>query len=146
MPVGAAVGVGALAAGTGLVGAKMGSNASRDAARIQAQSADKAQGFNQQVFDYQKQITQPYIQNGQTSLSNLMAQHWGGTPEQYGMPPTGPRSVGGGMTAGAQRSLGGFAGPQGGGMVQMRAPDGSVRPVPQQLVEKYRAKGAQVVN
>lgn len=153
MPVGAVVGVGLLSAGTSVAAAKMGSSAAKNAAKTQAASADKAQGFNQQAFDYQKQITNPYIQNGQTSLANLMAQHWGGQPSQYGLPQ--PQAPQGGLHPGGalRGGLGNFAQPQppqgppqGGGMVNMRGPDGSMRPVPQQLVQKYLSKGASVVN
>jgi hypothetical protein len=140
--------LGAASAGTSLVAAKMGSSAAKNAAKTQAASADQAQRYNQQVYDYQKQITQPYITQGQTSLANLMAQHWGGRPEQYGLPQGAPMAAPQGV-----QSLATFGQPQGqqgpqvGGQgyaraVSMRAPDGSVRQVPPQLVSKYQQMGA----
>jgi hypothetical protein len=159
--------IGAAGVGASLYGASKASGASQEAARIQSQAANQAQAFNREVYQNQRQITNPYVQAGTESLARLMAQHWG-TPYQapqgpQGSPPMqtqpgpmmppngppqgslgamqqqGPRLVGSGQSLGAMQQ-----GPQG-GMVQMQAPDGSVQAVPQHVVAQLEQRGARRV-
>lgn len=148
--------VGAAGAGASLVGAKMSANASRDAAKLQVQSAEKAQRFTQQTYDDQKAAMQPYMQAGQQSLGALMARY-AGQPLQNRFAPGGGQAAepfqvpqGGGMPQGGQslaavgQMPGGPAQPmpqphgapssampmQGGGMVRVKAPTGEMAMLP----------------
>lgn len=170
-----AIGLGAAGAASSVYGAKKASDASKDAARIQVGSADKAQQFNERVYGDQKQLMAPYIQGGQESFARLMQQHWG-TPlpagaapsagnstvlaQQAGMalprPPQGSQMPQGGqpMTLGAMQSQAGGGPSQGQSMpgappqepmVLMESPDGERRPVPQSKVALAEQRGAKRV-
>lgn len=65
------IGAGVAAAG-GVADAAIGSHAAGKAADEQAQSADKALQFQQQVFDTQQANQKPFVDAGQTSISKLM--------------------------------------------------------------------------
>jgi hypothetical protein len=139
--------IGAASAGTSLASAKMQSNAANRASKAQSASQDTSQAFNQQAFDYQKQLMNPYAQAGQTSLANLMAQHWGGSPADYSQqqgPPQGQQAMPGQRPQGMAptmgqamprsqggQPLGGFAGPQGGMPQQGQAAPGMGQPAQQ---------------
>jgi hypothetical protein len=84
--------IGAAGVGAQVVGARNASNAAKDAARIQGQSADRAQAFNERVYGDQQQLMSPYVKAGSDSLARLMAQHWGTQPPA-GMSPSGGSSA-----------------------------------------------------
>jgi hypothetical protein len=143
--------IGAASAGTALVGAHMQASAAKNAANTQVAASDRAQGFNQQVYNDQRQLMQPYVTNGQTSLAKLMAQHWGGDQAQY-MPQQGPGPMPGqqGRSLAAMQGPGMGAPPQagmgGGPTVKMTSPDGSeTQDVPREHVPMFLAKGARVI-
>lgn len=74
---------GLIAGGIGAIGSITGSaiqaNASGNAADEQAQSADKALGFNQQVFNTNQANIAPYLSQGSTSAAQLLAAIQNGT-------------------------------------------------------------------
>lgn len=78
--------IGAAGVGASVYAAHKSSDAAQTAAQQQQDAAGKAQQFNQQVYDDQKQRIQPYTQAGQYALANLMARQYGGTPAAYGQP------------------------------------------------------------
>lgn len=84
--------IGAAGVGAQAIGARNASNAAKDAARIQGQSADRAQAFNERVYGDQQQLMSPYVKAGSDSLARLMAQHWGTQPPA-GMSPSGGSSA-----------------------------------------------------
>lgn len=128
--------VGAASAGAGVVGAKMQSNAVNKAAKLQTAAADKSQAFNQQVYNDQRHDLQPFVQGGTSAFQQLLG-NW--QAKQPGYQPPQPQ---------AQQAPSPFGQamqpqqPQGGGMVQLRAPDGSVQGVPAHLADQFMAKGA----
>lgn len=145
MPTG--IGTAALIAGIAGAGASAGgaaiqAHAAKNAAKTQAQSADEALRLNQRVYDDQMRMVSPYVQFGTQSLGNLGRLSATPFSEQTSGMVSAARGGGGipnfqqGMSNPAQGiSLGqiGMAGmgqPGGGGMVQLRAPDGVVRPFP----------------
>jgi hypothetical protein len=140
-------------AGASLVSGAMGAHAAKSAATTQAASADKALALNSRIYDDQKAQMQPFVTGGQQAFQTLL----NGWQSRQGMAPgqamasTPLRQVGSGQTPQAAAFSQAMGAPNSGspglssGMVQMRAPDGTVRPVPSQLVDKYRARGAQVV-
>lgn len=65
------IGAGVAAAG-GVADAAIGAHAAGKAADQQAASADKALGFQQQVFDTQQANQAPFVSAGQTSIGKLM--------------------------------------------------------------------------
>lgn len=137
--------IGAAGAGASLVGAKMGSNAARDAAKLQTDSAAKAQQFTQRAYDDQKAALQPYMQAGQQSLGALMARYagqplqnrfapGGGQAAEPFQPPQGGMSLGSGLGQGGAPQGGPppmQAPPQGGGMVRVKAPTGEMAQFPE---------------
>lgn len=64
-----AIGVGAAAS---VGSAAIGAHAAGKAADQQAQSADKALGFQHEVFDKQQENQHPYLEAGKTSINKLM--------------------------------------------------------------------------
>lgn len=164
--------IGAAGAGAQMYGAHKAAGAARDAANIQSRAADRAQQFNERVYNENTQRLNPYLQMGSDSLARLFSQHWG-TPYQpvqgpAGMPPPGgavprfgaasgmpqqpdaaairqaiPRTFGGG--GGSLAALQAQGGPQPGGLVKLQGPDGSVQAVPAQLADQFIARGAQRV-
>lgn len=165
MPAAVAIPLITTAASVGgtLVGAKMGSNAANNAARTQTDAANRAAQLQYDLgnrsLDFQRQMWEtgrndmmPWMNMGRSALGTLGSRMGLGSG---GGPPMGggePRSVGYGQTPNAAANgggstlgslgQGGYAGPQ---MVQMKAPNGEVRPVPRTMVEHYKARGAQVV-
>lgn len=132
--------------GASLASAAIGAHAAGSARKEQQQATNQALAVNKGIYEGQQKLTNPYVQAGYTSLANLMQDHWG---QRAGVPQAGAPSYGGPdsqrYAMQNQPGLGDYSSAMSGG-VQMRAPDGSVKAVPQQLVEKYRAKGAQVIN
>jgi hypothetical protein len=83
MPVGALIG-GAVAGIGSLVSGVVGSNAAKDAANVQAQSAANALAFQKQVYDQNQSNLNPFITAGQGATSTLSRLTGGGaTPADY---------------------------------------------------------------
>lgn len=81
MPLAAAVG---LAAVGGIASSEIGSNAAKDAANIQAQSANNALNFQKSVFNTNQGNLQPFINAGQGATSTLSRLTGGnGTPADF---------------------------------------------------------------
>ncbi len=76
------VGSNLIGAGTGLAGTYMQGRANTDAARIQAEAADKALQFEREERDYGRQVAQPFINTGTGANSRL--EGFLGSP--FGMP------------------------------------------------------------
>ena len=147
----------------GLVGAKMKSDAAKQAATIQQQAAQKAQAINQGVYQQNMALMQPFAASGPAAANTLsrlyMSPGQPYTPDLqaqdaqrfYNQPPAWSLTPGGQWSA----ATGGSAGPMTGpspttalasmASVPMRAPDGSVRNVPQAQVQNYLNKGAALV-
>lgn len=111
--------MGAAGIGANLIGAKMSSNAAKDAAKLQVAATDKAQGFNERVYGDQKELMKPYVSAGSDSLARLMASHWG-TPLPTGMAPSGGNSAM--LSNAAQMNTPRPAGPQYGPQFQPTQP------------------------
>ena len=149
---GLALGIGlAASAGTQLVGAKIASNASKNAAKDQVRAVDRASGILDETFS-------PYVNKGREVIGTLGRLTAAPRGARYAAPdPTMPRQApqparprpAGAMPTGQARprvTLGGLAPRGGDGMVLMEAPDGSgVRPVPANQVERFLAAGARRV-
>lgn len=141
-----------------VVGAHKAAGAAKDAAKVQVASADKAQGVNQQVYNDQRALMQPYIQGGNDAFARLMSAKFGtsgqGTPQggppggQFGqmsamtgppqpmpqaMPPQPPQAFGAAMGGG-------------GPLVKIQAPTGETKDVPREQVQHYLGLGARMVN
>jgi hypothetical protein len=61
----------AIGAGTGILGTKMQADASRDAAAMQLEAADKALNFEREERDYQRGINKPFVDTGTQATGNL---------------------------------------------------------------------------
>ena len=140
-----------ISAGTSIVGGVMGSKASKKAAQQQVQSADRGLELLGGIHQQQQQQQSPYMQLGQGALSNLgmmvgrpmtapavnpapsptSQMPWQQQPQQVSTLPMS-----------SLMSWLGMAGAQGGGMVRMRAPDGSTQMVPKAQVAHYQQLGA----
>lgn len=151
-----------------LVGAKMASTASKNAAKTQAAAGQKAieisqagqrDSLNAINTNYGKaaSLYEPYRQVGLSALPSLANLAGSGYPEGRTAPPQGaPPSVMGMGTPqpnapppqGAQGFYGGQPmGPSNGsGLVTMRAPNGMTQQVPAAQVQHYTQMGAQVVS
>jgi hypothetical protein len=73
MPFGGLLTVGLIGAGTSLFGGFMGSSASKKAANQQVDAENKALDFQKQMWGQQQENQAPYLQAGQTSIGNIMA-------------------------------------------------------------------------
>jgi hypothetical protein len=60
-----------IGAGTQVAGAVMGSKAAKGAAKTQVQAAERAAGVQQQVYNDQRSLMQPYVQAGQSAVTSL---------------------------------------------------------------------------
>jgi hypothetical protein len=141
----------AVSGAASLIGGKMASSASKNAAQAQIDASNKAQAFNQQVFNTQQQALAPYQAAGQDALSRLtamrntqpLAQQAQGyvNAARYGqMPAQSPWPTGPQMQQ--PQGGGGMPQPQGGGggaMVTLRAPTGETQAVPAQLADQLIA-------
>lgn len=67
----AAITAAAIMAGSALAGGAMAANASKNAAKTQAQSAERAQQVNADMFRQQQQMQQPYMNLGNGAASML---------------------------------------------------------------------------
>jgi len=164
--VGAAMLIGsAVAGGTAVAGAKIQSNAANKA-REQQQAATN------QALAVQQEQNAPYLQVGQQAAARLASgqamgkpytQQFGGPggsngfqafnpqpPPQQGPPQGTLSSLGqppqGQMPMGPQQQMPPPQGPpqgqQGGGMVKLQAPDGSMSQVPEAMAQQFIQRGA----
>lgn len=150
--------IGAAGVGTSIAGAKIAANASRDAARQQQDATNRAQAFNQQIYQDQQKLMNPYTQAGQYALSNLMARQYGGSPNQFAPTPGYGAPMGQAPAQGYSPMLGNMGGapppqvPQGppqvpqGDLVTLQGPDGSTKQVPRAMAPLYLQRGARMVN
>lgn len=162
-------------AGTQIIGAKMGANASRDATRMQTEASREAlrvqeeaskraleaqleeQNYERYLYAAQQQARKPYEQmsfGAMTKLSDIL-----GVPAPAARttaPPSGmaqPTATFSGIPApGSGGTLASTLGAPSARMgiykkpdVTMRAPTGELQVVPAERVPYYRSKGAQVV-
>lgn len=155
----AAVAVPAIVGGaTSLASGLIGAHGAKSAAKTQSQAADRALAANQQVYNDQRQLMQPYVQGGQSAFQQLLSgwQHKqpGGMPSGAPAPSQGGGSPMSGGLAAAMPMQGQPQGPppgmpqggQTGGMVMMEGPDGSRRAIPQASVQMAMQRGARVVS
>lgn len=132
---------GAVSGATSLIGAKVASNAAKNAAKTQTASADKAIALQNQLYQDQQQRMSPFVNAGGQALGQL------GQMSSQRAPMFDPSQRGGGFTLQMSQPMGGqgMLGKVGMPTVKMRAPDGSVRDVPQDQVPMFQQKGAQVI-
>lgn len=150
MPAAVAVPLIATAASTGasLIGAKMSSNAAKDAAKIQNQGATQAMGVMRDVYA-------PYVNAGHGVMGTLGKLTTPGPNERYlgdvpqfpvrsatAAPMAVPRA--GGVRSGTMGDLMPRRQPMamGGGTIRLRAPNGEEGEFPPHLAEQYIARGA----
>jgi hypothetical protein len=127
--------IGAASTGASLIGAKMASNASHDAADQQANSANQARAYQQQASGQAQNL----IQQAQQGIRYAPT---------YGAPQSGAYSaLSQAMGLHGTPAMQTPYSPQGqpGGMVQMRAPTGEISSVPAAKVAAYQARGARLV-
>lgn len=136
-----------ISAGTSIVGGIMGSKASKNAAKTQVESGERALGTLGSLYQQQQAAHQPYMQLGQSALGNLGALV--GRPQA--MPTANPATMGPGPSGQRGTPFGQTVGQSmlrpggGGGPVRMRAPDGSENAVPPDQVQFFLQRGAQVI-
>lgn len=127
----------------------MASNASKNAAKTQAVAGDKALAAQQAGYTQQRNDFQPYQQAGVAALGRLgqtAGTYQGGPPQPPSqMPPQGPPQGLGQLGQPPQMGMGGPGGPQGGALVQVRAPTGEMAMLPQAQAQAAVAKGATIV-
>jgi len=144
----------AISAFSSIFGAKKQADSAKDAAKLQAASADRAAGVARQVYLDQMRGMEPYAAAGRGAASTLGALMTAGVPftpdrqqalaNQHAAPPSWMTSAAPPAPSGG--TLGSLAGmPASGGMVRLQAPDGSVRMVPGDQVGPLLARGARRV-
>lgn len=130
-------------AGTNLLGTKMQVDASKDAAKIEAQSAKEALDWQKAVYGQRQEQLAPAIGvgNGATlALGNLMGIR---APEGgYHAPPAPGAAPAAAAAPATPAPASTPAQPQ---TVQMRSPTGQVQAVPVEQVQHYQQLGATVV-
>lgn len=164
---------GTAAAGAAVAGAKMNSNASKDAAKIQADSAQKALDERKRLFDIETANRAPYLAASQKALGELGNR---AAPPPMAMPssyqnPYAPKSTAapmgsapmlgqmgqmtprqGGMQPQGQPMQGSPMTPQnaqqpaGGDLVTVQAPNGQTARLPRQQADMAVQKGARIVS
>lgn len=78
MPIGVGLGISAaIGAGASIFGAHEAASASKNAAAVQQQSADKALAVEKGIYDNQVAMLSPYVQAGTASMQALMSKYWG---------------------------------------------------------------------
>jgi hypothetical protein len=147
MPAAIPIAIG-VSAGVGLIGAKMSSNAAKNAAATQAQAASEANTLQRQMFEQTRSDQLPWLNAGRgavTSLSRLMGLDSNPASTSSLTSPAAPRVV---QRTQPLSSIGratpNTIAPRANdvGMVMMRAPDGSQQAVSQDQVGHYEARGA----
>ena len=146
----ALIAVAALQGGLSLYGAHKQASAAKDAAKIQQQAADRVAPIYQGIYQQQMAGMEPYAAAGRQNINSLMRlttpgvgyspqQQLADAQAQYNARPPWAMTPGESNTAVPRAgTLGGMAN----GLVQMRAPNGSVRGVPANMVDQFLAKGA----
>jgi hypothetical protein len=125
---------GAVGAGATVAGAKMASNASKNALKAQTGATNRALAQQERIYNQTRQDQAPFrdISAGAArTLGNLT-----------GIPMGNSQPMGGGLS-----SLGAMpqAQPQAMGAVMMRAPNGMTQRVPREQVAHYQQRGAEVI-
>lgn len=153
-----------IGAGASLVGAKMSSNASQDAAKTQSAAADKALAAQQQGYQTQRADFSPYLQAGTAALGRLgqtAGTYTGGMPApqaprpglgQLGTPPPSmpttmsamPSVPSGQMPPPQGRAMAGMT-PPAGGLITVQAPTGETAKMTQAQAQMAVQKGARIV-
>lgn len=142
-----------IGAGASLGGAAIGSKGISDAAKIQAESADKALQVQKEQYALQRQDTAPYRALGQGAVGNLgylsgidtqskvpeLSQTVPNVPYGQTAAPTSPLGTLGQMAPAAPAQS-----PQA-GMVRVKAPSGQVGLIPQARLQDALAGGMQQV-
>lgn len=141
---------------TSLVGAHMASNASKNAAKTQADAAKQGMQYAQQTTNqalpfYNQALAQsqqnlsPYVSMGPAALSSLGQMNG---PTGQPLVPQGSLSLGQlGQPQQAPPQMSPMGGPpaMGGRMVTLRAPNGQQRQVPASMVDHFVKQGATVI-
>lgn len=151
-----------IGAGSSIAGAAIASHSAKNAAKTQAASADKALALEREQYQQQQQNLAPYRglsavlpqlmgRAGQgvtstgwgqyqapTSTGNPFASLYQGGQSQPPSPPMGH--------AFTPTPDGGQVGGQPGGLVTLRAPDGTTQQVPQAQVPHFLSRGATMVS
>lgn len=111
------------------------SQAAKSAAKTQSQSADRAIALQREQYGQQQQRLQPFQQVAAPALGRLqqMAGVPVSAPPSASLPPRGQPRTMGQMGQPSER------------MIPMRAPDGSVRPVPESSVQYFQQRGAEII-
>lgn len=145
--------VGGATAGASIAGAKMASNAAKNAAKTQTAAADrsaqlqydlgnKSLDMQRQMYEQGRADMAPWRNTGQAALGQLSSRMGlGGGMSLGGGAPAGQPPMGGGMTLGGMPQ-GGYQRPQ---MVRMVAPTGEQKEVPLAMVSHLEARGARRV-
>lgn len=164
-----------IGAGTSIAGGIAQSRAAGKAERAQTRAADQAIGAQNDAYRTQQGLYQGMLGSASNTLGRLLTPGAGATyaapgaqsrpfvgvpgmgqpdmpPQALARPSGFSRALSSGdmaaLATGTTNARRPFATGQpdvSGGMVQLRAPDGSVRPVPSNLVDKYLQRGAQRV-
>lgn len=132
---------GAIAGGTSIAAAKMGSNAADKAAKTGAAATTEALNWEKQQYADEQARLKPYRDLGSAAYQRM------GTMLGIDAPAQPPQS-GGGVFSNLAQGAGTFslARPQPGQTVRIRHPrTGEVREVPASQAEAYKAKGGTVV-
>lgn len=150
----------AISAAENLIGAKIGANASQNAAAIQSASADKAiaeeraalaasQAYNQNQLGLAQGRNQPYIDAGGQALSRLGQ---GVTqpvtnPYAYNTPGSAPSGPSGPLSGLGTPSTGPSSAvpPSGPPMITIQAPTGQTKQVPASEAQHWISVGAKVI-
>ena len=145
-------------AAAGIYGAKKTADAYSDAAKIEAETAEKALALEEEMYERRRADLTPYRIAGQgaaATLSNLMgiaqpnmgtvsARPPAGTPAAQEIPV--PPSATPAPAVPGQAAPRGNLTPPSSGATRMRAPDGTVRLIPPDQVQQALANGGQMVS
>lgn len=129
-----------------LIGGHKGSDAAKKAAAQQVEQANRGLATNQQVYNDQRALMNPYVQGGQDAYARLFSQQFGTPYQPPAQAPTAPQ-IPQGPPAGArpnpfQQAMGGQPA---GGMVTIQAPTGETRQVPREQAQMFVSRGGKVV-
>ena len=138
-----------IGAGASLGGTAIASHANTEAAKLQAEQADKALALQKEQYALQRQDTAPYRALGQGAVGNLGFLSGINVDERVPelsstvpKTPYGVTAAQGVAAPQAQASLSTLGQPSGGGFTPMRAPNGMVLQIPNDKVAEAQSKGA----
>lgn len=136
-----------IAAGGQVAGAVISSKAAGKAAMVQKTAEERSLALQRQMYQDAQARYQPYQDYGTAALPTLRALAGNVQAPRYGTNLADLSIYGSSRPIAPQSQSGaGMAGPEIGGMVQMRAPNGSMKAVRRELVQHYLQRGAEVVN